>query len=102
MITRHIRWAWLWAIPALPAGWLAVLATVMVLSDDAPAALVLFPSETFLKTLPPTTAIVGKSPVSITLTGDTEGLTRTLYQSGALLVLPAGLAGCLPNQLMQT
>jgi len=75
-------------------GWIAVLATVMVLSDASPAALVLFPGDEFLSHLPDGTSILGKSWFSVTLADPTPGFSKGLYRAGALLVLPAGLKGC--------
>ena len=77
---------------AVGTGWIAVLAAVMVMSDDAPAALVLFPDGAFLAALPDDVSITGRNAISVTLTGD----AATLYRAGAWLVLPAGLLGCAP------
>lgn len=83
-------------IAALVAlGWLTVLAVVMRVSDDAPAALVLFPNANFIHNLPQDGAITGRSRLSITVSSNENALTQRLYQAGAVLVLPAGLAGCL-------
>ena len=78
----------------LLTGWVAVLAGVTLLSDDAPAALVLFPSQTLLAHLSEDVALVSVTPFSVTLTSETPDLALQLYQSGAWLVLPAGLEGC--------
>ncbi len=77
-------------------GWIAVLAGVMVVSDVAPAALVLFPSEAFIETLPAGVSITAETAVSVTLSSDVPGFARSLYAAGAPLVLPAGLLGCAP------
>ncbi len=89
-----IRWAGI--LGAVLAGWVGVLAGVMVLSDAAPAAVVLFPSADFLRGLPGDVEIVSQSAVSITISSAVPGFGLSLYSSGALLVLPAGLLGCLP------
>ncbi len=84
------------ALPLLALGWLCVLLAVMLVSDAAPAAVVLFPSQGFLDRLPAGTAILAATPVSVTLADDRPGLAGALYRRGARLVLPAGLPGCLP------
>jgi hypothetical protein len=81
-------------VPLVLAGWLAVLAGVMYVSDDAPGALVLFPDEGFIANLPDGIAILDSNAIGITVTGDRPRLTRALYAAGGTLVLPAGLAGC--------
>lgn len=89
MITRL-----LWIAPLVFAGWIAVLAGTMLLSDDAPGAFVLFPSDDFVARLPDGTSILSHNAISITVSGKTDGLTHALYEAGGTLVLPAGLAGC--------
>jgi hypothetical protein len=84
------------ALPILFIAWIAILALVMRLGGDAPAALVLFPPKNLLQHLPPGTGITAEGPLSITLKGD-PGLVAALYAAGAPLVLPAGLTGCLPQ-----
>lgn len=78
------------------AGWIAVLAGVMVLSDDAPAALVMFPNTAFFDALPEDVSITSQNAMSVTVAGDAAGFAPMLYKSGAWLVLPAGLLGCAP------
>lgn len=84
------------AIPALFLGWLTVIALVMRFTDAAPGAVVLFPSQALMADLPPGIAVAATSPISVTLVGEVEDFARVLYSRGALLVLPAGLPGCLP------
>jgi hypothetical protein len=86
----------LWAVglPLALLGWIAVLALVMRLSGAAPAALVILPPGG-LAELPAGVAVVSRGPVSVTVAGG-AGLVAALYGAGALLVLPAGLTGCLP------
>ncbi|MFC4668313.1 hypothetical protein ACFO5X_07080 [Seohaeicola nanhaiensis] len=86
----------LWLL-LVPVGWLGLLAGVMLVSDVAPAALVMLPSDDFLADLPQGVAILSSTPVSVTLTSEAPGLAAALYASGAWLVLPAGLAGCAPR-----
>lgn len=81
---------------AVVIGWIALLAGVMVVSDEAPAALVLFPGEAFVDTLPAGVSITGETAISVTLSSDAPGFARSLYVAGAPLVLPAGLLGCAP------
>lgn len=84
------------ALPVVGVVWIALLASVMRLSGDAPAALVLWPSAALLAHLPEGAALTAIGPYSVTLRGGPD-LVAALYLSGARLVLPAGLAGCLPQ-----
>lgn len=84
------------ALPLVLAGWIALLALVMRLGGEAPAALVMFPPAGLVAALPDGVAVVSAGPVSVTLQGG-EGLVAALYRLGAPLVLPAGLTGCLPQ-----
>ncbi len=92
---------WLIALPLVALGWIGTLALVMRLGGEAPAALVMFPPDGFIGTLPAGVSVVSAGPVSVTLRGD-AGLVATLYSLGAPLVLPAGLTGCLPQTRTQT
>ena len=83
-------------VPLIFLGWIAVMALVMRFSDAAPAAVVVLPSEGFVERLPKDVAILAITPVSLTLQSDLPGFAKRLYARGALLVLPAGLTGCLP------
>ncbi|MEE9387341.1 MAG: hypothetical protein V3U96_01920 [Paracoccaceae bacterium] len=84
------------ALPLIIFGWITIMALVMRFSDAAPAAVVLFPSAEFVAALPKGTAIIAANAVSVTLRADISDFGESLYQAGALLVLPAGLTGCLP------
>ncbi len=84
------------ALPIVAIGWIAILAGVMRLAPDAPSALVFLPTATMLAHLPDGAAITSVGPYSVTLRGGPD-LVAQLYASGAHLVLPAGLTGCLPQ-----
>jgi len=84
------------ALPVVAILWLAIIAGLMRLTGDAPAALVIWPSAGMLAALPAGAAVVSTGPVSVTVRGD-AGLVAALYAAGAVLVLPAGLTGCLPQ-----
>ena len=84
------------ALPLLLVGWMSILVIVALLTDAAPAYVVLLPSAALLNDLPDTTSIIAASSYSVTLASDQSGIARALYGSGAWLVLPAGLPGCLP------
>ncbi|MBO9395838.1 hypothetical protein J7400_04035 [Shimia sp. R9_2] len=90
MTTRSV----LLSLVLLLFGWLGILGAVTLLTDDAPAALVVFPSQDFLERMPKDVAILSASPFSVTLASENAGLAIQLYQKGAWLVLPAGLQGC--------
>lgn len=84
------------ALPFVAAGWIAILAGVMRFAPDAPSALVILPTAVMLAHLPAGAAITSIGPYSVTLRGGPD-LVAQLYASGAHLVLPAGLTGCLPQ-----
>ena len=87
---------WLFAIAGVFAGWVATLSAVMLLSDAAPGAIVFLPQEGFIANLPDDAAVVGRGSMWVAVRSDAPGLGRALYRAGGLLVLPAGLPGCLP------
>lgn len=87
---------WLGAMAGVLAGWIGVTALVMVLSDAAPGAVVLWPSEGFVDAMPEDAAVLDSGAFWLIVKSDTPGLGRALYQAGARLVLPAGLPGCFP------
>ena len=87
---------WLLSLLAVVAGWFAILATVPLVSDATPAALVLWPDQSFVANLPEGIAITGAGSGWVVVAGTTPALAARLYQAGATLVLPAGLRGCLP------
>lgn len=84
------------ALPLIFIGWITVMALVMWFSDAAPAAVVMLPNAEFIANLPDGVAILAENAISMTLSSDLPGFGATLYHAGALLVLPAGLTGCLP------
>ncbi len=92
MTTRRLALA----LAILLVGWLGTLALVMRLGGEAPAAFVPFPPPDLLAALPAEVAVIGRSPVSLTLRSEAPGLTARLYAAGAWLVLPAGLEACIP------
>lgn len=77
-------------------GWVALQLGVMFFTDAAPGAMVLFPNEGFISRLPDNTGIVDIGTNWVTVTSNEPGLGRKLYAAGALIVLPAGLPGCVP------
>lgn len=87
---------WLAAIMGVLAGWIAVTALVMVVSDAAPGAVALWPATDFVRHLPEGTAVVGGGRFWLVVKSDAPGLGLELYRAGARLVLPAGLPGCFP------
>ena len=80
----------------LIAGWLGVLASVMLLSGSAPAALVPMATPGFVEALPSTLSIAETTTLGTILVSEDADLVAQLYRAGALIVLPAGLAGCAP------
>ncbi|MGH1447012.1 MAG: hypothetical protein ACRBBO_13320 [Cognatishimia sp.] len=84
------------ALPCLITGWIAVLSVVALTTNAAPAYVILFPTEGLMNALSEETAVLSARQFSITLTSEEPGFSRSLYSHGALIVLPAGLPGCLP------
>ncbi|NNE89445.1 MAG: hypothetical protein HKN27_15360 [Silicimonas sp.] len=85
----------IWAAPLVLVAWIALMAGIMRVSDAAPAAVVPFPSEKLLASLPDDTGILSLGRSALIVANRPE-MTRALYEAGALLVLPAGLTGCIP------
>lgn len=88
-------------LPIVFLGWLGTLVSVGLLSDAAPAMVVLWPGEAFLSRLDGDVSVLGANGLAITLASEAPNLARRLYASGAWLVLPAGLPGCLPLPRLQ-
>ncbi len=87
---------WLIAVPVVAIAWIALLAGVMRVSGQAPAALVMWPPAGLIAALPAGAAITSYGPYSVTVKGG-DGLVAALYAAGAPLVLPAGLTLCIPQ-----
>lgn len=87
---------WAFALACVAAGWLGTLVSVMLLTDAAPGAIVLFPEDDFVTRLPGDAAVVGGGAAWVAVRSDAPGLGLALYRAGGRLVLPAGLPGCLP------
>jgi len=82
------------ALPLLAIGWLCVLGVAGLFNNEAPAQIVMFPNSDFLGKLPSDVMMLDANFWSVTVASDQDGLAQKLYESGALLVLPAGLQGC--------
>lgn len=95
MITKGLTWGVIGLM--VVAGWLAVLAGIMLSPRAAPAAFVIGPTDAILRALPEGTAVVSHNALGLTVSNDAPGLARALYRAGAVLVLPAGLTGCAPE-----
>lgn len=91
MITRAIA-----CIGCVFAAWVALLAAVMLGPDAAPAALVPAAFPGFAEALPDHVSIVEQTALGTVLAGEGPDLVWALYRAGAVVVLPAGLAGCAP------
>ncbi|KRS14654.1 hypothetical protein XM53_02840 [Roseovarius atlanticus] len=87
---------WALALACVVAGWIGTLMLVMVATDAAPGAIVLFPEEDFVANLPRGAAVVGGGGACVAVRSDAPGLGLALYRAGGRVVLPAGLPGCLP------
>ena len=84
------------ALPLVVAGWLGVLVLVGLLTDVAPGYVVVLPKAGLLDDLPQESGVLSATRFSVTLANPGGGFARDLWRRGALLVLPAGLPGCLP------
>lgn len=87
---------WLMGLGVLGVGWLALLASVMLLSNDAPAALVPLATAHFIGALPDHISITDTTALGTVLVSEDAGFVAQLYEAGAIVVLPAGLMGCAP------
>ncbi|WP_300010417.1 hypothetical protein [uncultured Roseobacter sp.] len=87
---------WLMGLGVLGTGWLVLLASVMLLSSDAPAALVPFATADFIDALPDHISITDTTALGTVLVSDDADFVAQLYRAGAVVVLPAGLIGCAP------
>ena len=84
------------AVPMVLAGWIAVLVAVGLVTDAAPGYLVVLPRADLLARLPEGSGLLAAGRFHVVLANPGGGFARTLWQKGALLVLPAGLPGCVP------
>ena len=83
-------------VPLVGFGWVATLASVAVLTDEAPGYVAMFPSARMMEKLDGSIAILAANRFSVTLSAKGPSAAAQLYRAGARLVLPAGLPGCLP------
>jgi len=88
--------AWVMSFAGVIAAVFVLQLAVMYFTDEAPGAVVLFPSEGFISSMPADMAVVGMGKGWVAVKSDGDRLGKRLYQAGARLVLPAGLPGCLP------
>lgn len=84
------------ALPLVAAGWFAVLAGVLRAGAAVPAVMVLFPPADLLENLPGV-AVTGASALSVTLTDGRADLPARVRAAGGVILLPAGLAPCVPG-----
>ena len=88
--------SWISSVVVVLIGWISLQLGVMYFTDVAPGAMALFPNEGFISRLPANAGIVEFGDFWITVASDEPALGKKLYAAGALIVLPAGLLGCLP------
>jgi hypothetical protein len=87
---------WALSLTAVLVGWFGLQLLVMRFTDAAPGAVVLFPTQDFITQLPADVAVVGGGSNWLAIKSDRPNLGQSLNTSGAWIVLPAGLPGCLP------
>jgi hypothetical protein len=92
MTIKHL----LLALPCLLLTWLGILVAVSLMSDAAPAYVVILPGPDFTARLDPDMSIMTGNRLSMTITVAAPDAAARLYDAGGILVLPAGLPGCLP------
>lgn len=93
---------WTTAVAFVVIGWVGLQLSVMYFTDAAPGAVALFPPADFIDRLPEDVAIVDAGANWIAVWSDQPDFGKNLYAAGALIVLPAGLPGCLPLQRSKT
>jgi hypothetical protein len=74
--------------------WVAASAGIMVSTELAPGALVLFPGKQFVSDLPDHIRILDWRDKRLVVTSTQPGYVAQLYAAGAWLVLPARKNGC--------
>ena len=79
----------------IAAGWFVFMAGFMLVSEAAPAALVIAPRAGFLDNAPRDTQLMRGGETVLVVAPGRDGYVRRLYASGAWLVLPALRNGCL-------
>jgi hypothetical protein len=94
MFTTIKRWSAY--VGAVVAGWFTILVLITTFSDAAPGAIAIFPGHDFIEHLPEGASIFDFGKYWIGIRSNQPGLGLALYNAGAVLVLPAGLPGCLP------
>ena len=87
---------WAFSIATVLVGWFRIQLSVMYFTDAAPGAVALCPSHDFVSRLLTDVVIVGAGSTWMAVWSDQSNLGKNLYAAGALIVLPAGLPGCLP------
>ena len=78
------------------AGWFTALAVVTYAAEPSREVLVWVPDARLAETLSsaPVSVLDGQSGGFLRVRGDTPGFVRSLYASGAWIVLPSGAGGC--------
>lgn len=85
---------WLCGLALVIFSWIALLATVTIMSDQQEDLLFIFPAQSVLRKLPEGVAVTDKGKFWMTVKSEETGVAWAAYKAGTLLVLPAGLAGC--------
>lgn len=75
-------------------AWVLTSAGIMVTTELAPGALVLFPAKQFASNLPEHVRILDWRDQRLVVTSEQPGYVAQLYTAGAWLVLPARKNGC--------
>lgn len=99
MLRRLVRSTLILA--GLVFGWFATMASVMLTTEIAPAALVIAPDAGLLGRLDDNTRLLKGGRRTFVLTSTAPGYVRDLYGAGAWLVLPALRNGCLDLRTLQ-
>ena len=82
-------------LTAIVVGWFSTLAGAMLVTEAAPAALVIAPDIRFLGGMPDDIKLLRNGNQVFVLTSESPGYVGRIYEAGAWLVLPALRNGCL-------
>jgi hypothetical protein len=98
-ITKSQLWRSVWHLAIAALAWIGVVAGTAIVTQKAPAFVVILPSKDLWQRPPQGAAVLsvtrlGQGMIAATFASDSPGFVAQLYGAGAWIVLPAGLQGC--------